>query len=77
MTRVVLAGLPLIVGVLTAGCGTIGPPMAPEDIGLAARIRADQEKEEKAANAQSKPKVEEEEATPEGELAPLYPIGTR
>jgi hypothetical protein len=49
--------------------------MAPEDVGLAARLKAE---EEKAAKAEPKPKAEEEkEQAPEEELAPLYPIGTR
>jgi hypothetical protein len=63
----------LLTGVVT-GCGTVGPPMAPEDIGLAARLRAE---EDKAAKAEPKPKGEEEEAPEEPELAPVYPIGTR
>lgn len=68
-------GIALIVGILAGGCGSIGPPMAPEDIGLAARLRAEQEK---AAKAEPKPKAEgEEEEIPDEELAPLYPIGTR
>ena len=67
-----------IVGVLLAGvvtgCGTVGPPMAPEDIGLAARLRAE---EEKAAKAVVKPEKEVVGEVDESELAPLYPIGTR
>jgi hypothetical protein len=67
-----------IVGVLltgvVAGCGTVGPPMAPEDIGLAARLRAE---EEKAAKAVVKPEEEIVGESEETELLPVYPIGTR
>ena len=63
----------LLTGVVT-GCGTVGPPMAPEDIGLAARLRAE---EEKAAKAVPKPEEEVIGEVDESELAPLYPIGTR
>jgi hypothetical protein len=63
----------LLTGVI-AGCGTIGPPMAPEDIGLAARLRAE---EEKASKAVVKPEEEVVGEVDETELAPLYPIGTR
>jgi hypothetical protein len=74
MSLRLLAGIPLVAGILAGACGTIGPPIPPEDVGLAARIRSD---EEKAAKAAAKPKAEEEEELPEEELAPLYPIGTR
>lgn len=59
---------------LVTGCGTIGPPMAPEDIGLAARLRAE---EEKAAKAVVKPEKEIPEESEETELPPVYPIGAR
>lgn len=47
--------------------------MAPEDIGLAARLKAE---EEKAGKAVVKPEEEVGESE-ETELLPVYPIGTR
>lgn len=61
------------------GCGTVGPPIAPEDTGIAAKLQKAKEKEkekEKAAKVEREPA--EETATQEDvPLPPSRPIGTR
>ncbi len=66
-------------------CGIVGPPMPPEDVGVARTI-AQQKKQHEAEAAGQKRKIEEQ-ATVEGaplvpvgqdeELPPLRPVGTR
>lgn len=79
---VVLAGV-LLVGLLT-GCGVVGPPIPPEDVGVAATIA----RQKKALNSQGEQKSKVEAPAPvEGpslgpvgqdeELPPLRPVGTR
>ncbi len=53
------------------GCGTIGPPIPPEEVGLAAKIIEQKEKERKAKGAEAKPEEEDEVVLP-----PVRPIGT-
>lgn len=53
------------------GCGIVGPPMPPEDVGVARTI-AQQKKQHEGEAAGQKRKIEEQ-AT--GEDAPLVPVG--
>lgn len=59
------------------GCGTVGPPVPPEDTAIAVKLQKAKEKEkEKAAKAERKP----EEVPPVQDEVPLpstRPIGTR
>lgn len=57
--------------VALAGCGTIGPPIPPEEVGLAAKIIEQKEKERKAKGKEAKPEEEDEVVLP-----PVRPIGT-
>jgi len=54
----------LFVGV-AGGCGTIGPPVPPEEIGIAARL--EQEKQKEAEREKARKAAEEPEALPEPE----------
>jgi len=60
----------------TIGCGAVGPPIPPEEVGIEAKLRKQQQdqarKEEMAAEDQMTTPVEEAV-----ELPALYPIGTR
>lgn len=66
----------VMVGIM-AGCGTVGPPIPPEDSAIAVKLQKAKEKEkEKAAKAERKP----EEVAPVQDEVPLpstRPIGTR
>jgi len=66
----------LLVGII-GGCGTVGPPIPPEDTAIAVKLQKAKEKEkEKAAKAERKP----EEVAPVQDEVPLpstRPIGTR
>ena len=68
----------LLMGIV-GGCGTVGPPIPPEDTAIAAKLQKAKEKEkekEKAAKAERKP----EEVAPVQDEVPLpstRPIGTR
>jgi len=59
-----------------AGCGVVGDPIAPEDIGIEAKVRAQQRAEEALRET-----PESQPAAPDGEsetvLPPLQPIGTQ
>ena len=72
-----------------AGCGVVAPPIAPEDIGIEAKIRAQREAEEQRAT-QEKPQVAPEEPCRGGPepalseangcppwLPPLQPVGNQ
>ena len=50
-----------------AGCGVTGSPIAPEDIGIEAKIRAQRQAEEKRSTQEE----------PEVVLPPLQPVGTQ
>ncbi len=58
------------------GCGAVGPPIPPEDIGIEAKIRKQQRE-----NARSEGALSQDLATPVEEeaveLPTFYPIGTR
>jgi len=66
-----------LVGILgfTQGCGVVGPPLPPEDIGIEAKIRA-QKKAAKDAGEQG-----DQEAIPldqqDAPLPPLKPVGSQ
>ncbi|MBI5410414.1 MAG: hypothetical protein HZA21_00315, partial [Nitrospirae bacterium] len=51
----------LMVAGIVAGCGTIGPPIPPEEVGLAAKIIEQKEKERKAKQKDVKPAEEKKE----------------
>ncbi|MCY4612060.1 MAG: hypothetical protein OXB94_00335 [Nitrospira sp.] len=52
---------------VAAGCGVKGGPIAPEDIGIEAKIRAQRQAEEKRSTPEE----------PEVVLPPLQPVGTQ
>ena len=58
---------------VAAGCGVTGSPIAPEDIGIEAKIRAQRQAEEQRAT----PEAPSPEAEPEVVLPPLQPVGTQ
>jgi len=51
-----------------AGCGVVGSPIAPEDIGIEAKIRAQRQAEEKRSTTEEQPEIL---------LPPLQPVGTQ
>jgi hypothetical protein len=58
------------------GCGAVGPPIPPEDVGIEAKIRKQQQESAKSKGTISEdldPSGEEETV----ELPTFYPIGTR
>lgn len=58
------------------GCGAVGPPIPPEDVGIEAKARKQQQENAQSAGTLSEdedPSVEEEGV----ELPAFYPIGTR
>ena len=57
-----------------AGCGVVGPPIAPEDIGIEAKVRAQRQAEEQRSTPESRPVSPE---APEVVLPPLQPVGTQ
>lgn len=64
-----------------AGCGNVGPPIAPESIGVAAKLKKEQLKKEQEKAAPGEPGREapppEAEAPSEEEALPEFrPIGT-
>ncbi len=58
------------------GCGAVGPPIPPENIGIEAKIRKQQREKPQAEGtlSQDRGTLVEEEAV---ELPTFYPIGTR
>ncbi len=61
---------------LSTGCGAVGSPIPPEDVGIEAKVRKQQKE-----NSQSEEAISENETNSveeEGvELPAFYPIGTR
>lgn len=57
-----------------AGCGVVGSPIAPEDIGIEAKIRAQRQAEEQRSTPQAQPVAPEESDIV---LPPLQPVGTQ
>ncbi|HXF93056.1 MAG TPA: hypothetical protein VNK46_09885 [Nitrospiraceae bacterium] len=73
-------GLTLAVMTIAAGCGVVGSPIAPEDVGIAPRLQKEQEIEaqERAQAAQRQEgKSGAVEPSSEPELPPLRPVGIR
>ena len=66
----------LVLLMFPMGCGAIGPPIPPEDVGIEAKIRKQQR-----AKTQDQPGTSEDPATlgeeDTVELPDFYPIGTR
>ncbi|HSF10585.1 MAG TPA: hypothetical protein VLA60_14335, partial [Nitrospirales bacterium] len=58
------------------GCGAVGPPIPPEEVGIEAKVRKQQQEQ-----ARKEGLTEEEQSTTPVEeaveLPALYPIGTR
>ena len=69
----------VLVAGLSVSCGTVGPPVPPETVGVARTI-AEQKKRD-AIEAQQREAAEAQtEAEPQGQdvnLPPLRPVGTR
>lgn len=85
---IVFFSLVLMGGGVMTGCGTVGAPIAPEDLPVAQKLQKEKEREarEKSKEMQEQ-RVEQTkgEQKPEGEaiapeevtLPPLRPVGTR
>lgn len=66
----------LLVGII-GGCGTVSPPIPPEDTAITVKLQQAKEKEKEKA-AKAKGKLEEEAPVQEEVLLPpSRPIGTR
>jgi len=66
----------LVLSIFPVGCGAVGPPIPPEDVGIEAKIRKQQRAtaiENDVASEDPDAAIEEEAV----ELPALYPIGTR
>jgi len=66
----------LVLLIFPVGCGAVGPPIPPEDVGIEAKIR----KQQRATATENNVASEDPGATIEEEaieLPALYPIGTR
>lgn len=75
--RSIWALLALSLFVSFTACGVVGPPIAPEDVGLAAALEKGKQRERaKAAAAEVKPGEEAPPAEQVPDLPPLRPIGT-
>lgn len=59
--RVISLGLALTGVGMMSGCGTIGPPVPPEDIGIAAAVLKQQEREAKGKELKEKAVKEQQE----------------
>lgn len=60
--------------VLGTGCGMVGDPIPPEDIGIEAKVRAQQAEQRRAAQEEKRiAPIEESDMA----LPPLQPIGTQ
>lgn len=61
------------------GCGVIGPPIPPEDVGVERTIQRQKQQEELEGKGHEAgvPPVAEEPEAPEVVLPPLRPVGTR
>ncbi len=73
-----LPGICIVLGVLMAGgtgCGVVGDPIAPEDIGIEAKVRAQRQAEALRATPEGQPVTPREEI--ETILPPLQPAGTQ
>ncbi len=68
----ILLGVLLVGG---AGCGAVGDPIAPEDIGIEAKVRAQQQAEKRRSTPQAQQRTPRKE--PEIVLPPLQPVGAQ
>jgi hypothetical protein len=71
----------ITIGILTLlltpiGCGAVGPPIPPEDVGIEAKIRKQQQDQAKKEGLTTEEQTDSPVEEPV-ELPPLYPIGTR
>ncbi len=64
----------MLMATLTFACGVVGPPIPPEDVGLARRVQAqeDRERAEAAGRRPAGTDTQEERETP---LPPITPMG--
>ncbi len=68
----------VVIGMLfscAVGCGVVGAPIAPEDIGIEAKVRAQQQADQQRSTPEGQPVSPTEE--PEIVLPPLRPVGTQ
>ena len=69
----------VLVMVLLAACGVVGPPIAPEDVGVSRTVEF--QKKRAALEAQQREEAESQAASePQGQdvdLPPVRPFGTR
>lgn len=74
--RFILTAGFVVLLIFPIGCGAVGPPIPPEDIGIEVKIR-----KQERANAQSEGPLSQGLETPVEEeaveLPSFYPIGTR
>jgi hypothetical protein len=81
----IFAGAGLILLIVVAACGVVGPPVPPEDVGVNPTITRQKAQLEKTGTTQptdkaAAPAVSTEPVEPKGqdeELPPLRPVGTR
>lgn len=59
----------VLLGATTPGCGTIGPPIPPEEIGVAAKLERERARAKQQAAPPKEP--EQEDDRPEDENQPL------
>ena len=72
--RLNFLSIPVILYLLTtAGCGAAGAPIPPEDVGIEAKVRKQQQEREQALQEDEESPIEEEAVT----LPALRPVGTR
>jgi hypothetical protein len=65
-----------ILFLISGGCGAVGPPIPPEDVGIEAKLRQQQQEQAKKEGLAEK----DQAITPVDEaveLPEMYPIGTR
>ena len=74
---------------VAVGCGVVGSPIAPEDIGIEAKVRAQRQAREHSSTTEAQPVSPEEPCRGEPEpalseakgcppwLPPLQPVGTQ
>ena len=76
LSRIRILGSFFVLSIFPVGCGAVGPPIPPEDVGIEAKIRKQQRAtaiDDDAASEDPATVIEEEAV----ELPALYPIGTR
>ncbi len=60
---------------LSVGCGAVGPPIPPEDVGIAAKIRKQEQRAQPGDRSSEEPNTVPEDDNVQ--LPVFYPIGTR